>query len=112
MSKEFNAVNVVEALEAMYASREDDWLGICYNLSYVFERFEAYRLVAIASQGWEHHTGYVDYPVSGHNLGNLWEGKQLELRISLINHLIARIESTSDFKLLYSKEERSKLRDK
>ena len=79
----------------------DGYYGICWNGQYhpINEYDELsgnakvcmYRIVKEFSVGWEHHSGKEDYPVR-YIRGNKWEGKNLELRIDLMKHIISKID--------------------
>lgn len=65
--------------------------GICYNLGeLVSYDIRAYKFVSNNSEDWEHYSGVYGYPVKLPNDCKYWEGEQLELRLSLIDHLIAK----------------------
>lgn len=65
--------------------------GICYNLNEIVdEDVSVYEFVSNNSEDWEHHSGVYEYPVKLSNNCDLWEGEQLELRLSLLDHLIAK----------------------
>ena len=67
--------------------------GICYNLNEIVdEDFSVYEYVANNSEDWEHYSGVYEYPVKLCNDCGLWEGEQLELRLSLLDHLIAKAQ--------------------
>ena len=78
-------------------------LGICWALSYerdeVFKSVEGFKMVARLSEGWEHYSGCPMWPIQGEDNTNKWDskgkwkGKSLALRISLIKHLISKIEN-------------------
>jgi hypothetical protein len=81
--------------------------GICFNLSNAqsqelgnFERVadsSGYDIVEKNSLDWEFYSGINCYPVPEEDSKNKWEGKQLEYRVSLINHIISKLEKTSKF---------------
>ena len=100
---------VIDILRNLHDKRDSEYFtlgnGICHNLgyelSYKFDGFLlqfACDLVKKYSIGWELHTGDTTYPIAGYydrdEYSNkvLWVGKQLELRQSLIRHIIAKLE--------------------
>ena len=50
--------------------------------------FDSYFFVEDNCSDWEFFSGDNSVPIKGYDEGNLWEGEQLELRLSLIDHLI------------------------
>lgn len=65
--------------------------GICHNLSEMTgDVTKTYEFVRDNCFDWCFFSGINTYPVENCNDEPLWEGKQLELRLSLINHLIAK----------------------
>ena len=65
--------------------------GICYNLAVITEESDlSYDFVKDNCCEWEFFSGLFEYPVELSDECDLWEGKQLELRLSLLNHLIAK----------------------
>lgn len=63
--------------------------GICYNLSKITGEFDvSYDFIVDNCSDWEFFSGCSYVPIDG--CGCLWEGKQLELRLSLIDHLITK----------------------
>lgn len=74
---------------------DDSYFGICFNVhhhnlnnTYI----DGYDLVTDLSKGWKHHTGGNCWMVpDNYSLGK-WEGKNLELRIDLMKHIISKID--------------------
>jgi len=85
--------------------------GICYwlyrnKVVLKLDECESERVVSLVCETWEHYSGNVHYPVpsadgniyphvfymEASNNGNLWTGKQLEYRKSLIKHIITNWE--------------------
>lgn len=72
--------------------------GVCsvlYQLS--TPTSNCYAFVNTNCIDWEHFSGNMYYPVSGEEVwlvharnGSLWKGEQLELRLSLIDHLLTK----------------------
>ena len=84
----------IETLERMKTERYKETHGICYNLlimsgetSSLFEQ-SSYLFVTEYSEGWRYHTGDYLFPVPDVEHSPPWEGKHLEYRLSLIDHLI------------------------
>lgn len=72
--------------------------GICYNLMNKIEDC-AFLFVASNSDDWEFYSGCTAYPVVEpyrYYGGCYWVGEQLELRLSLIDHLIKKCEVYND----------------
>jgi hypothetical protein len=74
--------------------------GLCFNISRMgaIDMHTVYDVLRIFSVDWEHFSGEHLYPISGEkvynhpkSLGKHWEGEQLELRLSLIDHLIKKL---------------------
>jgi len=74
-------------------------IGICYNIKHGAYYYYLRDMWA----DWEHYSGVTSYPVPSTNKSknakryyatthNLWRSKQLELRLSLIDHLIMKID--------------------
>lgn len=67
--------------------------GICSNWGDKLEfSCLAYDIVGDLADGWEHHSGLKHQPIAGYGWQNNWEGEQLELRLSLIDHILKRLE--------------------
>lgn len=65
--------------------------GICYNLAGITEEpVLSYDFVKDNCCDWDFFSGLFDYPVELSNDCDLWEGEQLELRLSLLDHLIIK----------------------
>ena len=94
----------MEIKEALLLLKEDaisgniqkGHFGICYLLSDMVV-YNAYRFVSDNSRDWEYFSGDYNYPVSGEEVfnyhadnGDIWKGEQLELRLSLIDHLLTK----------------------
>lgn len=70
--------------------------GICHLLSCLCESSK-YGFVKENCGDWNHFSGDLSYPVSSkevfsyhRNNCDLWNGEQLELRLSLIDHLLTK----------------------
>lgn len=65
--------------------------GICSNLSRLTDSYDfPYYFVKDNCEDWQNFSGDTSYPIEGYDLGDLWEGRQLRLRLSLLDHLIAK----------------------
>lgn len=70
--------------------------GICSNWGDKLDfNGLAYDIVEDLADGWEHHSGIKHQPIAGYGWYNNWEGEQLELRLSLIDHILKRLEEAS-----------------
>lgn len=75
--------------------------GICLNVRiYVERKYKTTpppgacaNTVCVFAQDWEHHTGHYAWPVPLINDRNPWSGRNLEMRQSLIRHVLNKIES-------------------
>ena len=70
--------------------------GLCSVLNQL-STSNGYLFVNTNCFDWKYFSGDVAYPVSGEEVwlvhadnGSLWEGEQLELRLSLIEHLLTK----------------------
>lgn len=80
-------------------------VGVCYNLCHVYgTTTEEYGQFKNLCTRWPSYSGLIDFPISSTNGAeqpadyylmndNLWEGRQLEQRLSLINFIINHWES-------------------
>lgn len=65
--------------------------GICYNLAVITEEIDlSYDFVKDNCCDWELFSGDPSYPIIDYDEDYLWEDKQLELRLSLLDHLIIK----------------------
>lgn len=78
--------------------------GICYNFARVTREccgdfsmgdLKAYDVVEHISHGWEKHSGVSLYPIKPKKAVDLWKGKQLELRIELMQYILNKLKSMS-----------------
>lgn len=69
--------------------------GICRNWCGLLRDSVSYDLVEELSVGWEHRTTSYSYPVPHDGSFGLWEGVNLEMRLSLIDHILIRLEYAS-----------------
>lgn len=66
--------------------------GICKNWKRLMEDDVSYFLVRHLAQDWEYHNGFTEYPVPDNEDFGLWEGVNLEMRLSLIDHILKCLE--------------------
>lgn len=69
--------------------------GVCSMWSDEVDNGTTYDFVDVLSKGWEHHSGRKCYPVPQEPDEHCWEGEQLILRLSLIDHLLEQLETIS-----------------
>lgn len=69
--------------------------GICKNWYEMLNDVFSYKLVKELSIGWEYRTSSYSYPVPDDEDYGLWERVNLEMRLSLIDHIIKRLEESS-----------------
>ena len=97
---------LLNAIEEMLKGNIDKTNAICENLDVLttYHRI-GYRSVKILSKTWEHYSGEEGYPVSGEfvwdkiNWDNpelWWTGEQLELRMSLLEHIKSEVLKLSN----------------
>ena len=94
----------MEIKEALLQIKEDAKIGdikkhifgICSILSNI-SGSNGYLFVNSNCSDWEYFSGDLHYPVSGKDIwikhaykNSLWEGEQLDLRLSLIDHLLTK----------------------
>jgi len=100
MTKDIILLEAIERLKSMIGGIvESRCVGICSNLTKHSPsgkaRINGYAIVEVMSVGWEQHSGETCFPIPGDYFCDLWEGSQLELRESLIEHLINKLEETN-----------------
>ena len=81
-----------KALSGEFAGK---YIGICRNWSEEIEDMVTYNLVEKLSIGWEYHTQCAEYPVPDNKDLGLWESDNLTLRLSLIDHILKRLEEAN-----------------
>ena len=69
--------------------------GICKNWCEMLDDAFSYDLVGEFSTSWEHRTTSYCHPVPDDERCGLWEGVNLEMRLSLIDHILKRLEEVS-----------------
>jgi len=75
----------------------DEYFGICWNAKFFANSeigSEAYELCADISPSWQYFSGSEICPIPKRKLAEThkWQGGQLNYRLSLINHMINKIE--------------------
>ena len=88
--------SLADSLYLVLAGRVSDRkMGICFNwqTGYRFSVANCYELVNQLSVGWPDHSGNESYPIPKcwHSPDLLWEGKQLELRQSLMSYMLGQL---------------------
>ena len=81
--------------EAVDGDIDSDSFGICHNLDLKINSC-GYNFVADNCEDWEFFSGILGYPVkmdAKYYKGCYWVGEQLELRLSLIYHLIKKCDN-------------------
>lgn len=81
--------------QALYGILEYLDCGICLNWCKILNNSFSYDIVEEFSVGWEHRTNSSSFPVPHDGSFGLWEGVNLEMRLSLIDHIIKRLEESS-----------------
>lgn len=69
--------------------------GICRNWCELLSDSVSYTLVENLSFSWKYRTEWDEYPVPDDESFGLWEGVNLEMRLSLIDHILVRLEYVS-----------------
>lgn len=97
---------LLNAIEVMLNGNIDKTNAICENLDVLTMRHQyGYQSVKIFSKTWKHYSGEECYPVSGEfvwdkiNWDNpelWWTGEQLELRMSLLEHIKSEVLKLSN----------------
>lgn len=88
---------LLNAIEDMLNGKINKINAICENLDVLTMRHRiGYQSVKIFSKTWKHYSGEECYPVSGETTWDIinvddpelwWTGEQLELRMSLLEHI-------------------------
>lgn len=84
--------------------------GICYNWSRLYDLgLLQYDIVEKLSLDWDKHSGRPCYPIEVRSgCINRWDGKELELRIELMEHIMNKLINVSVDELneaVYSKQD-------
>ena len=97
---------LLNAIEDLLAGKIDRSYALCDNIcKKVNDSWLGYKTVKEFSKSWEHYSGEERYPVSGEEVWEeglyndtlfWWTGEQLELRISLLEHIKCEVLKLSD----------------
>ena len=97
---------LLNAIEDLLAGNIDQRVALCANIcKKVNDSWLGYKTVKEFSKSWEHYSGEERYPVSGEEVWEeglyndtlfWWTGEQLELRISLLEHIKCEVLKLSD----------------
>ena len=76
---------------------DDSVVGICHELNKLGVDRSS-RIISDNSEGWLYHSGEWSYPIPGGETlfsasNHMWEGEELEYRLSLLDHLITKAEA-------------------
>ena len=87
---------LLNAIEDLLAGDINETYALCENICQkVGDSWTGFKAVREFSKSWEHCSGDVNYPVSGEEIWDQglddtlfwWTGEQLELRMSLLEHI-------------------------
>ena len=97
---------LLNAIEDLLAGDINDNHALCENICQKTDKFcLGYKVVSKFSKTWEHDSGEDGYPVSGLQEWNRcyytdktlwWTGEQLELRMSLLEHIKCEVLKLSN----------------
>ena len=97
---------LLNAIEDLLAGDINENHALCENICQKTNTFWlGYDVITKFSKTWEHYSGCDSYPVSGmrewyrcHNTDKTlwWTGEQLELRMSLLEHIKCEVLKLSD----------------
>ena len=97
---------LLNAIEDLLAGDINENHALCENICQKTDKFRlSYEVVSKFSNSWEHYSGDDGYPVSGKEVWdrcylsdkNLWwVGEQLELRMSLLEHIKSEVLKLSN----------------
>lgn len=81
-------------------SNVDKWYGLCGNLSNTVDLSRVwstlgYDFVENNCSDWKHYSGIKVLPIVGFRRSKNWQGEQLELRQSLAQHLLTKLEENT-----------------
>ncbi len=78
--------------QALNREIKSKYTGICFNWKEILSYSGVYDIVENFQQDWLYRSGDPQFPVL-HSVGfGLWEGKNLEMRLSLIDHILKRLD--------------------
>ena len=77
------------------------YCGICYNVEEKYNRTGVFYCVhgdlEMLFKGWKHHSGRLEYPVDDDDMNGIdgyrWVGKNLDMRIDLMQYTIKKLEN-------------------
>ena len=97
---------LINAIEDLLAGDINETYALCENICQKTNTFWlGYDVITKFSKTWEHYSGCDSYPVSGMREWNRcyytdktlwWKGEQLELRMSLLEHIKCEVLKLSD----------------
>ena len=97
---------LLNAIEDLLAGKVDRSCALCENVCKKVNSFDlGYHAVKKFSPSWEHYSGEESYPVSGEAVWDeglyddplfWWTGEQLELRMSLLEHIKCEVLKLSN----------------
>ena len=96
---------LLNAIEDLLAGDINENYALCENICQkVGDSWIGFKAVREFSKSWEHCSGDVNYPVSGEEIWDQglddtlfwWTGEQLELRMSLLEHIKCEVLKLSD----------------
>lgn len=97
---------LLKAIEDLLAGEINENHALCENICQKTDKFWlGYEVVSKFSNSWEHYSGDDSYSVSGEEVWNRcyytdktlwWTGEQLELRMSLLEHIKSEVLKLSN----------------
>ena len=96
---------LINAIEGLLAGDINENHALCENICQkVGDLWTGYKVVSKFSKTWEHDSGEDAYPVSGEEIWDQglddtlfwWTGEQLELRMSLLEHIKCEVLKLSN----------------
>ena len=93
---------LLNAIEDLLAGDINENHALCENICQKTDKFWlGYKVVSKFSKTWEHYSGDDSYPVSGEEVWNevsyeWWKGEQLDLRMSLLEHIKCEVLKLPD----------------
>ena len=97
---------LLNTIEEMLSGKINRNLALCGNICKKVESLRlGYKVVSMFSPSWDYYSGEEFYPVSGVEVWNdglcndsdfWWTGEQLELRMSLLEHIKSEVLKLSN----------------
>ena len=93
---------LLNAIEDLLAGDINENHALCENICQKTDKFWlGYVVITKFSNTWEHYSGDDSYPVSGEEVWNevsyeWWKGEQLDLRMSLLEHIKCEVLKLPD----------------